>query len=465
MIPAGHEPAFHLEFSATGDVRVSGHGALFTRECQYELDGEVVERELSGCFAGALADAVELALAVYTADRLCPRRPRRANRYDHYWQRRISVRVPVRSVDFWSQPSLRELLTNLLAFMTEDHWELEFVERASLGRSVQGQLFDRRPSPPVTACLFSGGLDSLAGLAQDLIERPSDTFVLVSGYTNHRLAKVQHLLASALSDRFPDRVRLLQVPFGIRRDSHTYDDEESTQRSRGFIHCLIGSAVAIVARAETLLCYENGIGALNLPLTDAQLGAQNARSSHPIALETIGALMRRVSGQDFEIRLPRLYQTKGEICRALVRPEFSDLIRHTVSCDGYPRRVRGFAQCGSCTSCVLRRQALKVAGLLELDPASLYQHDLHDGQRWKGEEVTFGMSAMLHQVRRMERALASTDPWRRLATAFPALEETVCRLAHMGRNEEETRQGMLRLYRQYCSDWDRFAQESFPFAA
>jgi len=455
---------FELEVSSDGVVAISGREGRFTRRSRVRVDGRVLDRHLSHHFAGLLADLVDVGMAAYAADRLCPR-PRRRNRYDHFWHRRIHITLPVRTPERWGEPEVRHHLQDVLAFLTEDDWTFDFVPRAAGPREVQGQLFDPRPSPPLTTCLFSRGLDSVAGLTRELRAAPDTTFVLFGGYTHPRLAKVQRELACALQADFGARIRFVQVPFGIRHETHSCNEDDRTQRSRGFAHGLLGSAIAIASGGDSLRCYENGVGALNLPLTDAQLGAQNARSAHPVAAEELAHLVRLITGRPFRIELPCIFETKASMCRPMRGTTLEDLVPSTVSCDSFPLRIRGKTQCGHCSSCVLRRQALRVAGLSAYDPPEPYRYDLHDAGSWNDAAVTYPMSAMLYQVAQLQAALGSGDPWYTLSRTFPRLEQTVLSLAKWGWNAEETRAGILRLYSTYCDEWDGFAQQSLTFAA
>ena len=268
----------------------------------------------------------------------------------------------------------------------------------------------------------------------------------------------------SLPVRAPDRWNDPETRRCLEDEGHRYNDDERTQRSRGFVHCVVDSAVSLAAGSDALKCYENGVGALNLPLTHAQLGTQSFRSAHPVALEEIAALVRRVTDRTLRIELPNMFETKAAICRG-VGHDLADLVSESVSCDSFPLRVRGTAQCGHCTSCILRRQALKVAGLQKHDSGRGYRHDLHNVHGWHGDDVTFELSVMLDQARRIGRTLAQRDPWYALSLELPTLEQTVLELARWGWNETETRAAILRLYEDYCSDWDHFAQRSFGFAA
>ena len=93
--------------------------------------------------------------------------------------------------------------------------------------------------------------------------------------------------------------------------------EEKGQRSRAFVFSALGVAAAVQAEADTLHVYENGVGALNLPLNETQLGVDNYRGVHPRSLMLLESLLALVLDNPVCIENPYLFRTKAEMCRAL----------------------------------------------------------------------------------------------------------------------------------------------------
>src|SRR5262245_32401934 len=61
-----------------------------------------IAKGLSQVLDPLLADLMDVALFVYLADRLSPRR-KRLNPHSHFqWSRKISLKIPVRSPEVWS---------------------------------------------------------------------------------------------------------------------------------------------------------------------------------------------------------------------------------------------------------------------------------------------------------------------------------------------------------------------------
>ena len=150
----------------------------------------------------------------------------------------------------------------------------------------KGFLFNLPLRPPVTVSLFSGGLDSLAGLARHAQSSPGGSRILVSAHTHHRLAYQQRTqvrrIRAACGREFAvaeGDVWHIAVPFGI--DSSGRNQEEKGQRTRALVFLALGAVTTLQAQTDTLSIFENGIGALNLPLNATQLGTDNYRGRSP----------------------------------------------------------------------------------------------------------------------------------------------------------------------------------------
>ena len=406
-----------------------------------------------------VADLLDVALAIYTADR----RSRRDFKGADTGQRQISVRVGVRNLGLWTESRIATRLQEFLYWLSEDIWSFQFVRRQTAPMIVEDSLFlfQLPPERPVTVSLFSGGLDSLAGLAAHSLQIKSSSHILVSGYTHHRLAERQRsqlekLQQSNLGTNLKrSQPTLLHVPihFGIHKLKG--QQEEKGQRTRSVVFLALGAAVATQAEADTLWVYENGIGALNLPLNEIQLGVDNYRGVHPRSLMMAESLFELALEQPLRIRNPFLFRTKAEMCRALKGAGLVDAIRKTVSCDSFPLRIPGEpSQCGYCTSCVLRRQSLNAAGLAEYDSGSLYRYDVLSRKRDVDTKRLFEIEVMKEQVYKLARCLDSDEPWSLLTISFPELLRTHTELVERyNLDAVKTRDDFVQLYRTYVDEW------------
>ena len=320
---------------------------------------------------------------------------------------------------------------------------------------------DSPRNQPITVSLFSGGLDSLAGFAYHSRPTSDGSYALVSGYTQDRLAfqqqrqvrRIRSAWRENLTSTSPE-IYHVAVPFGIIKPERCR--EEKGQRTRALVFLAIGALTALLADADTLHVYENGIGALNLPLNETQLGVDNYRGVHPRSLMMAEDVFALALGQAVHIKNPCLFQTKAEMCAALPVAGFAEAICDTVSCDGFPQRTAQ-AQCGCCTSCVLRRQCLHTAGLGEYDPIGGYRHDVLSNQGTLKYRQLHGIEASKYQIHKLASCLALESPWPSLVASFPMLAVTKAAIvAKQNCSADEVAAKFIRLYHAYVKEWESF---------
>ena len=120
-----------------------------------------------------MLDLLELAAYVYCADRMSSRGSKAAVEYQA-WARSFHFVIKVRDHFFWSQSDVSACLSRALQFMTGDR-EYSFTFQA--GHSTQrtdmfdDEQFRIESSKDLDVALFSGGIDSLAGVLNHLETR------------------------------------------------------------------------------------------------------------------------------------------------------------------------------------------------------------------------------------------------------------------------------------------------------
>lgn len=442
---------YRASFSDDGSVRIRRGSQPLVGAAVYLNEVPIVEafwRALSG----RLADWGDIAVAVYGTDRLCRRPP---DRTGASWSREIHLQVPVRELDFWCQQSISSAIVTLLEFLTDDTWTLEFVPRQTQSAPIQQRLFEYPVQEPAFGALFSGGLDSLAGVVAFLTENPDVHLAMFSAHTSTRVTGPQRVLISRLKGLFRDRIRPADASFGLHnRKGHKFDHEERSQRTRGFAFQVLGAIAANCARAGELLVFENGVGAINLPYLQSQIGSQATRATNPVTLNMMSRLATDVMDSEFRIRLPFLLRTKAELCKSLRSENFTALIAESISCDHFPQRTKLGDQCGACSSCILRKQALHGVGLSGFDRAP-YVHRTGQGSGPK-QDGWFVLRAMDAQVRQLQGLLAQEEP-SQLHRTFPSLVETQLALESLGVSPADIRS----LLQRYVAEWATF-RETIP---
>ncbi|MGA3294680.1 MAG: Qat anti-phage system QueC-like protein QatC [Candidatus Acidiferrales bacterium] len=319
--------------------------------------------------------ALELLLvagACYAIDKVVSRR-----RTSDVWTRDLSVSFPVSDPKRWSKVSAR--LDTALTFLSGDVWRTSF-------RPTNCDLFvppkrrrhlAKAPLEPKTfeaVSLFSGGLDSLIGTIDFLQEHPDRCIMLMGHYDSPGPKSQQRALYEKLTAEFPHRTKLVQV----RVSQKPRKNVEPSLRSRSIIFLALGIYAASECGSDVpLIAPENGIIALNLPLTPSRIGSCSTRTMHPFYLSTFRSIVRDL-GLKNKIVNPLELKTKGQCVAESRNLNFLRAVAsRTVSCSHGTRRQewkrKNAANCGYCVPCLFRRASLHAA---QLDFGSEYGIDV-----------------------------------------------------------------------------------------
>lgn len=316
-----------------------------------------------------IPDPVALDLLVtaglcYVIDKVIPRSQAEDN-----WTREIEVTFPVSTPELWEK--VTQDLETALGFLTGDVWKISFRKsevalfRLPLARKRRRRrLLIPRMGPATTVCLFSGGLDSLIGAIDLLSNDEKEKVLLVGHYDTAGPASQQKNLFASIGREYLRRADLLQT-----RVSHTPDAAlELTLRSRSLVFMALGIyAARSFGKDVSVYAPENGLIAINIPLTPSRSGSCSTRTMHPYFLAKLESALGG-SGIANRIINPLQFKTKGE-CVAECRnePLLRSLVETSVSCSHGTRRqhwVRKQANnCGYCVPCMIRRAALHRVGL------------------------------------------------------------------------------------------------------
>lgn len=463
-----HEPLHYMLSFTPPTVDDQDHGVVTVKSGLSQLVYGYYARydALEWAFGQLLptlrSDLADLVQSIHIADRVSPRQSHdRVDPYRMQWRRHLHVQIPLREPEFWRQPEIHDAMCGLLEHFTDDAWSFDFTQRLNVEGPLQQSYLSLLPTNAVVMP-FSGGLDSLAG-AVDLIESHRyDTLVLCSAALNRRTIGHQRLLRRTLAQRFGLSITPIEVPVHLSESDSPRI--ESTQRSRGFVFLTLAALAAAQAGAEEVVVAENGIGALALPYNHTMVATHTTRAVHPLSLIRMSEFISRIFGQPFRIRNPFLFRTKAEMCVQLVAHGGVNLIPLSMSCDtfGAHRDARG-PQCGLCTSCLLRRQALHAAGLAEIDAPTAYRYDVTNGRLSLTGHQLYALNAMRDQVEQIRACLDGRSPWSCLTMQFPDLAEVRHAVAAFeGRDSMILTEELIRLYRTYVDEWDAFPIAAMP---
>jgi 7-cyano-7-deazaguanine synthase in queuosine biosynthesis len=345
-----------------------------------------------------IADLLRIAGSIHFIDRLVVRDRKHG---PNYWPRKISCRVEVREPEFWKSSSVSKLLHDALCFVSGDIWTLDFIASTATERCVTewqrplGILWD----DPIRVCLYSGGLDSAAGLANQIVAAPAPTTIAVNVQHRSDLGSTANDQLKMLGRHFGTQIQPLVVPFEMATPATFKVSEETSQRARSFLFVSIGGAIAALTGSSALEVYESGIGSINLPLLAGMSGSQATRGSHPKFLRLMSALLGHVANRPIDVVLPFANYTKGEVVRALKQMDQTDLIKSTISCVHYPIRTEKgepWKSCGICPGCIFRRIALSSVGIEE-NPKT-YEHDIFNSVFKLNHKTQHYLMAFLLQI-------------------------------------------------------------------
>ncbi len=326
------------------------------------------------CFSKFISNPTLLSLDVmyftsiiYTLDKLIPR----AEAVD-YWSRDIDVTIPVSDVNIWEEVKLE--LQDALNFLTSDNWILSFSK-------VKRPYFKNKKNllplnaPIENICLFSGGLDSLAG-GIDLTDE-KDNILFISHVDGIGASTtIQQPLLEKIKEIYPNKY-IEQSCF------HVYSDANNEDTTRGRSLLFLGFALfhAMNLNVDKVIAPENGVISINLPLTPSRTCSNSTKTMHPYFINKFQNALS-LMGINTAIDNPYLFKTKGEM---LVNNRNTDLIQElstkTLSCShggGHTSTWcnRRSSNCGYCIPCTIRRASIHKFDS-NLDKCSDYGHKLN----------------------------------------------------------------------------------------
>ncbi len=298
-------------------------------------------------------DLLSVAMAVTAADTFVSRE----NSSDG-WSRTFEILLPVVNPSTWN--GVKALLERTLRFLSADHWFFEFVPGGALPPSL-AEIRRKRAvidlSRADCVSLFSGGLDSAIG-ALDLLK--SGARPLLVSHSPRGDATAQEDVAGLLPSEC-QRFSVNSYPTwsGV-------DDDSMRTRSFQFLAlgALAGTAISTFRGNSTIdlnVC-ENGLIALNPPLTPRRLGSHSTRTAHPYFFDGMRKIMSTI-GLPIKIANPYEFKTKGVVLAHTNDAGFEKFVSKTVSCGKWKRKNQ---QCGRCVPCLIRRASLYRGGVVDL---------------------------------------------------------------------------------------------------
>jgi len=322
-------------------------------------------------------DLLNIAAGVYAVDRIVKRESGAGNETGI---RSLKLCFAVQDLVFWQRLAITEALEELLSFLTDENWSLTFEQAPASSAPHQAPLNFPLMRTPRRIALYSGGLDSAAGLANRIRSGVDDYLLVTVGHHTklRRLCAQQIQELSRITATAPPLHLNLSVHLKGGAAKNRLSQQECTQRSRAFLFCAAAAVAAQTCRIEDIEMFENGVGAINLPvMTGMLIGGLATRGAHPTFLKRMGELASAVAENPVRYSLPFATLTKSEMLAPLKAHGLEAWAQSSQSCVHTSLRERKATHCGQCPGCIERRQAFAAAGIAELP--GQYSFDLFAG--------------------------------------------------------------------------------------
>lgn len=360
-----HHEASRLPQAAPGVIPVLMYGAGPPGQGCGSIGGPVrtAVRRLGVGVPECAHDFLTIAMAVTAADTFVSRETAEGQtEAADGWTRDLRLRIPLENPAPW-QP-IRPLLEEALRFLSADMWTLEFLSNGPCRPPPMRRGARIKLDGHDGACLFSGGLDSAIGVL-DLLSAGRRPILVSHSYRGD----------AGMQERVWG-----QLPVDVSRfaaNAHPTSDlgytNDVQMRTRSFNFLAYGTLVAatlaqrgLVQEPAELILPENGLIALNPPLTARRIGALSTRTTHPHFLGLMRRLLDEVGLPVKITTTPYDLRTKGEMLQKCAdQATLAQIAAKTVSCGKWKRTGR---QCGKCVPCIIRRASFHAAGMRDLTP-------------------------------------------------------------------------------------------------
>lgn len=376
-----------------------------------------MNRHLGKNIAPVFHDLLEVAAYVWTADQMVGRGAKDVDTFGEKWRRTFEFHIPVRQLEVWKAAEVQKVLEQTLGFLSDDVYNFNFYPAKN---PPEFQLYlnlghaDGSAGEIEQVMLFSGGLDSLSGgIEETLIQKRRCMWVSHRPTPKHNR---RHREIDLLMGEKANSLRPGHVLVDINKDSQV--TKETTQRPRSFLFAAVGAAVAQMLGLNSVRFYENGVVSLNLPMAEQVIGARSTRTTHPQVLKGFSKLMTLLSGGDFKVENPFLWETKGQVIERIVKTGCGPMIKSSVSCAHTHQASLKHPHCGVCSQCIDRRFGIAYAKAEEFDPLTNYKLEVFTKSRPRDEDKILG-AAYLDRAEQFE----SIRDWSELMTEYPEVTD------------------------------------------
>lgn len=371
-----------------------------------------------------LHDFLDIATYVYVADQCIKRGNNEVETFGITWRRHFKFVIPVKDLEFWEAEATKATLQDCLSFLSDDTYEFVFTRvtdrplfQAFLNNlNDGGELF----GSPDQVMLYSGGLDSLAGVIDEAVNQKRRV-LLVNHRSTQKIDKKYGALATLLEGKCNSN-----PPQHMRVTVHKkkWMNAEYTQRARSFLYAALAGVVAKQIGHTSIRFYENGVISLNLPISAEVVGGKATRTTHPRVLNSFSQLLSLVTDTKFLVENPFDWLTKAEVVDLIVKSGCQDLIKHSISCTHTWEMTNDHSHCGTCSQCIDRRFAINAAKAEEFDSLSNYKIDVFTQSRSTEQKVGADKTLYASYIERSNQ-VRKIDSVAQLIRKYPELTRAI----------------------------------------
>jgi hypothetical protein len=290
------------------------------------------------------------------------------------WARELEVEFPVYNLSNWQ--GNENLLEQTLNFLTGDIWNITFSQNTERNyffpkngrwkRNIKS--YEKGKIKSVS--LFSGGLDSLIGVIDELEKLGIDEKMLFVSHFDYKSSGPngdQSKLYNYLKEKYIDKIYWVQSKLALNRKNEIFENVkvENNYRSRSLFFIGLG---CYLSTTDRLIIPENGTISINYPLTPSRVSSLSTRTTHPFVIDNIQKLLNNC-GLGTVIENPYTFKTKGEMFINCTNQDvLNGIFKSSVSCGKRGRKQFNYdnrlaVHCGRCMPCIYRRAALNKARL------------------------------------------------------------------------------------------------------
>ena len=402
-----------------------------------------MNRRMGRTIAPVFHDLLEVAAYVWTADQMVSRGAKDVDTFGEKWRRTFEFHIPVRVPEAWNSAEVKTVLEQTLGFLSDDVYDFTFypAKNAPAFQMYLDLGHDGAARGEVEqVMLFSGGLDSLSGGIEETLNQKRRC-MWVSHRPTHKHNRRHREIDELMADRAKS-LRPAHVLVDINKDSKL--TKETTQRPRSFLFAAVGAAVAQMLKLNSVRFYENGVVSLNLPMAEQVVGARATRTTHPQVLKGFSKLMALLSGGEFTVENPFLWETKGQVIERIVKADCGRMIKSSVSCAHTHEASLKHPHCGVCSQCLDRRFGIAYAKAEAYDPLENYKLEIFTKSRKRDVDRILG-AAYLDRAEEFE----SIQDWSELMEEYPEVTDI---LPYLDLPAAKGAAKILDLYRQHSKE-------------